>query len=243
MKEAKNAPASSGTLVSNKTPSKFYVPATTRAPIAILTSTPSPIVSTPYNPYSSYPRVHSVIIRPHGDPLQPAYLPPSSTPAPLNVKYLPANELENNFVHISSNDLQGAHQPADHFLPPHQSPDNTPEHLKPPLVIYGSSTPRPTKNEHLLPPLVAYPSSTVRPSYESNGISISSTVSPLAENQLNNDLLPPNQYPRYKVVPLPSSTVRPSYSTPQTFGDVIPGDFVPVTHRPVYRIESSTVSK
>lgn len=238
MKEAKKAPANSGTLVSNKTPSKFYVPATTRAPIAILTSTPSPIASTPYNPYSSFPRVQSVFIRPHGDPLQPAYLPPSSTPAPLNVKYLPANELENNFVHISSNDLQVAHQPADHFLPPHGSSDDTPEHLKPPLVIYGSSTPSPSKNEHLLPPLVAYPSSTVRPSYESNGISISSTVSPLNENRLDNDLLPPKQYPSYKVVPLPPSTIRPRYSTPQTFGD-----FIPVTHRPIYRVESSTVNR
>ena len=241
MRETKKVPASSGILVSNKPPSKLYVPASTRAPIAILTSTPSPIASsTPYNPYSSYPRVQSVFIRPHGDPLQPAYLPPSSTPAPLNVKYFASNDLDNNLVHISSNDLQGIQQPANHFLPPLVAADNTPEYLKPPLVIYGSSTPNPNKAEHLLPPLAAYPSSTVRPNYENNGISISSTVSPLSENRLDNDLSPPEQYPRYKVVPLPSSTARPiSYSTPQTFGD-----FIPITtHRPAYHVESSTVNR
>lgn len=203
MKEAKKAPASSGTLVSsNQGPASTYVPPTTTE--RTYTS------SIPYSePGYFYQKTPTVFIRPNAHP-EEKYLPPS-------------NDLDQPAVSIPSNDIQA---PSVFYLPPHDETSRTDSHLLPtfqsstpaprdeshlpPIAYYPSSTPAP-KDESDLPPIAFYPSSTANPLESNSVIPLSSTPAPISVKHLSSGLEPPNDYGVVPIQPKTRFAYRPTY--------------------------------
>lgn len=191
MKEAKNKPATAGTLVpSYQSPAATFNPTTTQRPVTSI-----PVYSTPGY---YYPKAPTVFVRPNAHP-EEKYLPPS-------------NDLDQPAITIPSNDIL---IPSDIYLPPHEDSQvhsvissSTPapgseSHL-PPIAYFPSSTAAPPSS---------YPSSTVAPpaAYPS------STIAPQTYHRDESHLPPIAYYPSSTASPLESNSVVPLIKTPASF--------------------------
>lgn len=203
MKEAKNSPASAGTLVkSNQSPAATFNPPS-------VTTTQRPVTSTfAYStPGYYYPKAPTVFIQPNSQ-AEDRYLPPS-------------NDLDQPAVSIPSNDIQ---VPSVYYLPPRFDtsqnllpviPSSTPaprdeSHL-PPIAFYPSSNVLPNRNEADLPPIAYYPSSTVNPLESNSVVPLSSTPASISVRKLSSGLEPPNDYGVVPIQPKARFAYRPTY--------------------------------
>lgn len=210
MKLAKSHKSDSGILVPHKPlhpVTKVYSTTTTPAPVTFRTTTAYPIVSTTIVSPSPFHirKSPSVFIRPNAEPIHHNFVTPTyetSTVVPSTLKFIPSNELDHHSDHLRPS------PPSVYYQPPFESREVKDESDLPPLVLFPSSTRSPNRHEAHLPPIALFPSSTPKPFDDSNVIPLPSTIASITVKDLDNELLPPREYPNYKVIPITASTPR-----------------------------------
>ncbi|CAG9800109.1 unnamed protein product [Chironomus riparius] len=245
MKMAKDAPKSSGVLVSStRIPTTRYVPTTTSRPVT---------TAIPYStPGHYHNKVPTVDIRPHSQPRE-------NYPSYTNF-----NDLNHNVLAYPTNDLSHVQKPSIYYELPLEDGPKLHESSLPTIIVVPTSTPASIENQSHLPPIVIHPSSSSSVN-DVNNVKDESHLPPLAyypTSTVKPDIkdeshLPPiAYYPSSTERPLDYNNVIPLSSTPSSLtNELLPprnGDdsydvVIPITSRPrnryrpsSYRHESST---